>query len=59
MNPHLIIIDGKAYVWREFVKLRREQLLAMTKATQPVLFELREDHRPLEGPALNKNVAKG
>lgn len=46
MNPRFIIIDGKAYVWRELVKLRREQLQAIAKATQMALFELRDDCRP-------------
>ena len=26
INPRLIIIDGKAYVWCDLVKLRREQI---------------------------------
>jgi hypothetical protein len=41
-----IEIDGKRYVWREIVKLRRHQLEAFRKAHQPALFEVKEDHRP-------------
>jgi hypothetical protein len=42
--PRFIVIDGRRYLWRELVELRRTQ--AMPKAEQPTLFELREDHRP-------------
>jgi hypothetical protein len=41
-----IEIDGKRYVWRDIVKLRRQQLEAFRKAHQPPLFELKDDHRP-------------
>jgi len=41
-----IDIDGKRYVWREILRLRREQLAEHAKAGQPALFALREDHRP-------------
>lgn len=46
MNPRYILLDGKAYVWRDLVKMRREQLQAVTKARQLTLFELKEDVRP-------------
>ena len=46
MNPRFIIIDGKAYIWRELVKLRREQLQEIAKAEQMPLLELRDDCRP-------------
>jgi hypothetical protein len=39
-------IDGKRHLWRDVLQRRREQLLACAKAEQPVLFELKEDHRP-------------
>jgi len=39
-----IDIDGKRYLWRDLVALRRAQ--ATPRATQPALFELREDYRP-------------
>jgi hypothetical protein len=45
MNPRYILLDGKAYVWRELVKMRREQLRAVTKVQQLTLFELKEDVR--------------
>lgn len=44
--PRSIVLDGKVYVWRELVKLRRAQLAEYAKARQPALFELREDSRP-------------
>jgi hypothetical protein len=46
MNPRYIIIDDKAYVWRELVKMRREQSRAIAKARQLTLFELKDDVRP-------------
>ena len=42
--PRTIEIDGKRYLWRDLVALRRTQ--ATPRATQPALFELREDYRP-------------
>jgi hypothetical protein len=46
MNPRHIVLDGKPYVWRELVKMRREQLQAYAKQKQPALFEMRDDYRP-------------
>lgn len=45
-NPKFIEIDGKRRLWRDVLQLRREQKQACANATQPVLFELREDRRP-------------
>ena len=45
-SPRFIVIDGKRYVWRDILALRREQLRACANATQPALFELRDDSRP-------------
>ena len=42
--PRFVDIDGRRYVWRDLIALRRAQ--AVPKAQQPTLFELREDHRP-------------
>ncbi len=42
--PRFIDIDGQRYLWRDLVALRRAQ--ATPKATQPTLFELRDDRRP-------------
>jgi hypothetical protein len=42
--PHFITIDGRCYLWRDLVGRRQAQ--AMLRATQPTLFELREDLRP-------------
>jgi hypothetical protein len=46
MNPRHILIDGRAYAWRELVKMRREQLQAQAKRKQLALFEMKEDYRP-------------
>jgi hypothetical protein len=42
--PRFIEIDGRHYLWRDLVALRRAQ--AKPDEPQPVLFPLREDHRP-------------
>lgn len=42
-----IEIDGKRYLWRELLQLRREQKKAHARALQPTLFELKEDCRPV------------
>jgi hypothetical protein len=42
--PRTIEIDGRRYIWRELVALRRTQ--ATPRVQQPTLFELREDYRP-------------
>jgi hypothetical protein len=39
-------LTAKPYIWRELVKMRREQLRAIAKVRQLTLFELREDVRP-------------
>jgi hypothetical protein len=41
-----IEIDGNLYLWRDLLKLRRKQRKAERQA-QPVLFDLKEDSRPL------------
>jgi hypothetical protein len=40
-QPKFIEIDGKRYLWRDILPLRREQLKAYARAAQPPLFELR------------------
>jgi hypothetical protein len=45
MAPVFINIDGKRYLWRDIVKLRREQRKA-ARQPQLTLFELKEDSRP-------------
>jgi hypothetical protein len=42
--PRFVDIDGRRYLWRDLVALRRAQ--ATPAMQQPVLFALREDHRP-------------
>jgi hypothetical protein len=41
--PRFIEIDGRRYLWRDLVALRRAQ--ATPAEQQPALFTLREDHR--------------
>ena len=41
-----IEIDGKRYLWRDVLQLRREQKKAHARAQQPALFELKDDRRP-------------
>jgi hypothetical protein len=43
--PRFIEIDGKRYLWRDLVALRRAQA-RKPPAAQPTLFALQEDHRP-------------
>ncbi|MGP0088329.1 MAG: hypothetical protein ACLP0B_32605 [Steroidobacteraceae bacterium] len=40
-----IVIEGKRYVWKEILRLRREQMRAARKQ-QLVLFEMKDDCRP-------------
>jgi hypothetical protein len=40
-----IVLGDKKYLWRDLLKLRREQRKAERQA-QPVLFDLKEDTRP-------------
>jgi hypothetical protein len=42
-----IEIDGKRYVWKDIVRLRRQQTGAAREKQQPTLFELRRDCRPV------------
>jgi hypothetical protein len=44
---HVIEIDGKRYLWRDILQLRRAQREAHARAQQPTLFQLKEDHRPM------------
>lgn len=39
-----VVIDGKRYVWREILKLRREQR-KQARQYQPTLFQLHDDTR--------------
>ena len=41
--PRFIDIDGRRYLWRDLVALRRAQATPATE--QPALFPLHEDHR--------------
>jgi hypothetical protein len=38
-------MDGKRFLWKDVLKLRREQLTA-ARQKQPALFELQDDVRP-------------
>ena len=44
--PRFIVIDGKRHLWRDIIKLRREQVRAAANAKQPALFVLIDDARP-------------
>jgi hypothetical protein len=43
-SPRSIDIDGRRYLWRDLVALRRAQ--AKPAEQQPALFTLHEGHRP-------------
>jgi hypothetical protein len=49
MSSDFLLVDGRALSWKHLCALRRAQLEAERAArlTQPALFELKEDHRPL------------
>jgi hypothetical protein len=55
-RPDKIIIDGRAYRWRDIIELRRQQLEAWKAARpeQPALFALKVDSRP----ATQRTVAR-
>jgi hypothetical protein len=40
-----LVLDNKRYLWRDILKMRREQCKAAEQA-QPVLFNLQDDERP-------------
>jgi hypothetical protein len=41
--PRFIVIDGKRHLWRDILKLRKEQVQAAANAKQPAFF--RADRR--------------
>ena len=47
-RPDTILIDGRAYRWREILEMRRQQIAAWKAARpdQPALFPLINDSRP-------------
>jgi hypothetical protein len=46
MAPKFIEIEGKRLLWRDVLKLRREQAQASARDQQPTLFEMKDDCRP-------------
>ena len=44
-KPKYLVLDNRRYLWRDILKLRREQCKAAEQA-QPVLFNLQDDERP-------------
>ena len=47
MKPQTLLLDGRAYRWKDILAARRAQLAACrTTADQPTLFPLRDDARP-------------
>jgi len=47
--PRFIVIDGKRHLWRDILKLRKEQVQAAANAKQLALFVLVDDSRPRAG----------
>jgi hypothetical protein len=47
-RPAALVIDGKRYLWRDILEMRRRQLEEARKAEQLALFEMKDDHRPAE-----------
>jgi hypothetical protein len=45
-KPRYLVLDNKRYLWRDILKLRREQCKAAAQQAQPVLFNLQDDERP-------------
>ena len=45
-RPATLMIDGKPYLWRDLLNMRREQLEQCRRPDQPPLFALRDDRRP-------------
>lgn len=45
-SPRFIEIDGRRYLWRDILALRRAQLARHRAERQPPLFDLIEDTRP-------------
>jgi len=47
--PDIIMIDGRAYSWRQLCERRRQELeeWKARRPQQPVLFQLKEDCRPV------------
>lgn len=43
--PMYVEIEGKRILWRDLLKLRREQK-KLARQVQPALFDLRDDSRP-------------
>jgi len=46
-RPATLLIDGKPYLWRDLLNLRREQLEQCRRPGQPTLFALKDDRRPM------------
>lgn len=42
-----VLLEGKRYLWRDILKMRRQQAKQERQARQPVLFEMHNDARPL------------
>jgi hypothetical protein len=45
-SPRFVVIEGKRYLWRDVLALRRQQLAGVREEIQPALFPLVEDARP-------------
>jgi len=59
-KPDTLIVDGRAYSWRQLCKLRQRQLAAW-EAGQPIqlaLFEVKIDHRPAADRSADRRYAE-
>ena len=41
-----VLLDGKRYLWRDILKMRKDQVKQERQTRQPVLFEMYDDARP-------------
>lgn len=46
-RPATIVIEGRRYLWRDILEMRKAQIEEAKKARQPALFELHDDRRPV------------
>jgi hypothetical protein len=49
-KPETLVVDGHGFCWQRLCELRRQQQLEAWRteqARQLVLFEMRDDHRPM------------
>ena len=42
-----VLLDGKRYLWRDILKIRREQVKQERQTRQPISFVMHNDARPV------------